>query len=154
MAIPKTVTRAAILVKRGTRKELVAGGTITPGHLIMINSAGKYVVHGTAKGRALKCFADIADHNGKGLDDNYVANDLVMGEIVDSGAEVNALLAASATAVVIGAQLESAGDGTLRNITADNTTGPVFGGYPIAIALEAVDNSGGGTPARIRVLVL
>lgn len=156
MAIPKVTPRTILLVGKelSTMKELAAGGTITPGHLVSINSAGKWVVHPTAKGRAMKAFAVEADLNGKGIDDNYVANDNVYVWIVPPGAEINALLAAAATAVTVGAFLESAGDGTLRILTADNTTGPVFGGYPIAQALEAVDNSGGGTPARLKVIVL
>lgn len=119
MAIPKTITRAIILKERGVRKELIAGGTITPGHLIAINSAGKFVVHPTAGGRALTCFADMQDHNGKGIDDDYVVNDFVMGEIVHAGAEVNALLAANAAAVAVGDYLESAGDGTLKLFAAN-----------------------------------
>lgn len=156
MAIPKTAPRTILLVGKeySIMKELIAAGTITPGHLVAINSAGKWAVHGTAKGRAMKAFAAEADLIGKGIDDNYVANDNVYVWIVPAGAEINALVAASATAITVGALLESAGDGTLRVLTADNTTGPVFGGYPIAQALEAVDNSGGATPARIKVIVL
>lgn len=159
MAIPKTVTRAVILKGRGVRLELVAAGTITPGHLIAVDSNGKYAVHGTAKGAAAPIFADIRDYEGKGIDDNYSANDFVQGEIVTSGAEVNALVAASASAIAKGDLLESAGDGTLRKRTADSQSGTTpfavtVGGVAIAVALEAVDNSAGATPVRIRALII
>jgi hypothetical protein len=55
------------------------------------------------------------------------------------------MVAAAAAAIAIGAYLEYAGDGTLKVWAA---------GTRIAQALEAVDNSAGGAPARIRVEIL
>lgn len=160
MAIPKTAPRTVILVGKElcTMKELVAGGTITPGHLVSIASTGKYVVHPTAKGRTPAIFAAEADLVGKGIDDNYVANDNVYAWACPAGVEVNALVAAAAAAIVIGDKLESAGDGTLRKVTAESqlTSGNytyTSAGNVIATALEALDNSGGGSAARLKVLI-
>lgn len=146
------------------RKELEAGGAVTPGHLVMLASSGKGVVHNAAKARAQRMFAierELEDHESGGspvvgapIDIAYASGDRLLLAVCSAGCEVYALLAAGATAVTKGALLESAGDGTLRVLTADNTTGPVFGGYPIAVALEAVDNSGGANPARIIVETL
>jgi len=84
---------------------------------------------------------------GKDIDTAYATNDLCQVEHFDSGDWVLAKLAANATAVLEGDKLESAGDGTLRRTTAD------YEDF-IAIALEAVDNSSGGTETFIKVAVV
>jgi hypothetical protein len=148
MAIPKTTPRTILLVGKEhcIMKELVAAGTITPGHLVTITSAGKWAVHGTAGGNpGYKAFAVEADLNGKGIDDNYVANDWAYAWFTQPGVEINALVAAAATAIAVGDYLESAGNGTLRKLAS---------GTPVAQALQAVDNSGGGSSVRIQALVL
>lgn len=145
-----------ILLKgRGCRLELEAGGAITPGHLLKRNSDGKLVVHPSAKMRASALFAVENDLVGEGIDDAYASGDFVQAEYLHAGDEVYALVAASATAITQGALLESAGDGTLRLIT-DFTDAEIdaIGGGAIAEALEAVDNSAGITPARIKVVIL
>jgi hypothetical protein len=44
-----------ILLKgRGIRMEGPAGGSITPGHLVTVNSSGQIVVHNNAGGAALR----------------------------------------------------------------------------------------------------
>lgn len=148
MAIPKTAPRTIMLVGKelSLMKELVAAGTITPGHLLAINSAGKYVVHPTAGLRVPAIFAQENDYNGKGIDDNYVANDWVQAWVCGRGAEVNGLVAAAAPAIAVGDYLASAGDGTLKK-----TTTPA---EYIGQALEAVDNSAGGGVVRIKAIVL
>lgn len=147
MAIPKVNPRTIILVGKETaiQKELIAGGTITPGHLVAINSAGKWVVHPTAGGDAIRAFAVEYDINGKGIDDNYVANDWCLAMIVRGGSEVNALVAAAAPAIAVGDYLESAGNGTVRKFT----TGKIIGQ-----ALQAVDNSGGGSSVRLQMITI
>jgi hypothetical protein len=161
MAIPKTAPRKIVLVgsEHRIRKELIAGGTITPGHLVAINSAGKYVVHPTAKGHAAPIFAVENDLNGKGIDDNYVANDWVQADILQVGSEVNAIVAAGAAAITAGDYLESAGNGTLRKATAfsqlgSDTYAVTTAGIIVAQALETLDNSGGSDPARLKVMVV
>ena len=148
MAIPKVTTRAVLLVGKEhcQVKELIAAGTITPGHILAITSAGKYAVHPTAGGRWGGAVADMADYNGKGIDDNYVANDNVFAWNVVRGCEINGLVAATAPAIAVGDYLASAGDGTLKK----STTPAEY----IAQALVAVDNSAGGTPARILAIII
>lgn len=159
--VPKLITRAAILKgkEQSQMKELIAAGAITPGHLLAITSAGKYVVHGTAKGYAATIFADMNSLIGKGLDDAYAANDFVQGWFLARGSEVNALVAAGAAAIAVGDYLESAGDGTLRKKTSESQLGSgtytyTSEGHAVAIALVAVDNSGGGSAVRLPALVI
>lgn len=174
-----------IVIKgRGLRKEALAAGAITPGHLVKYNSAGKFVVQATASGVVAKRFAVEQELAGTDIDTAYASGDTVFAEVVQSGSEVYALVAASAAAIVVGDLLVSAGDGTLKKavdltaaagtavttgIIADVGASPTqttinngfatvaaLGNYAgaIAVALEAVDNSGGGTAARILVEVL
>jgi hypothetical protein len=165
----KTAPETILLKGRGFRKEKVAGGTITPGHLVASNSSDQLVVHATAAGHAQAMFAVEAEHlsalggtgyntSGGTIDDNYSSGDFVQSEILDAGCHVYALVAAAASAIVIGDALESAGDGTLRKRTpfSQNGSAPydvTEAGWVVAYALEAVDNSGGGAPARIKVEV-
>jgi len=87
---------------------------------------------------------------GLGIDDNYVANDLVQVEHFKPGDWVLATLAAAAAKVFEGEFLESAGDGTLRLVGGDYAEGA----SAIAQAMETVDNSGGGTVTRIMVAIV
>ena len=103
------------------------------------------IVHATAAGAAAPLFAVENDILGKTINDAYAANDYVQAEYLPPGSEVLALVAAAASAIVIGNLLESAGNGTLR-IRGSGTA--------VAQALEAVDNSGGGSAARIKVVLL
>jgi hypothetical protein len=139
----KTITRTILLKGRGYRMERAAGGTIKPGSLVQLTSTNTLVVAATA---LLKyaTFAVEDDHNGKDIDTNYVVNDYVQAETLTAGCEVNALLAAAATAIVVGSQLEAAADGTVRLRTT---------GIQIGVALEAVDNSAGGTQVRLRIML-
>jgi hypothetical protein len=179
--MPNTI----VLKGRPTRKEEIAGGAITPGHLIMRNSDGEFVVHGTAGQRAQPIFAGEDEMQGKDIDEAYAENDRVLGWYAHSGCEIYALVPAGAAAIVVGNPLESAGDGTLRLAagltdssggTANTTVQAIGGSYTqaevannfadvtaainrgrasmIAVALEAVDNSGGASPARIRVEII
>lgn len=149
------------------RKEGIADSAITPGHLVALATDGKFDVHGTAKGRCQAAFAierELENYNngapvaGTPIDRAYAQNDLLLYAVCAPGCEVYALLAAGATAVTKGAALESAGDGTLRvktaasQLTSGNYTFTTEG-HVVAFAMEAVDNSGGGSPARIIVEV-
>lgn len=131
----------------GITKEGNAGGTITPGHLVMRNTtASQFVVQtATATGVVLPAFALEADFVGKGVDTNYTTGLRLQVLYPQKGAEIYALVPAAASAIVIGNFLQSAGDGTVVL----RTTGQVVG-----VALEAINNSGGGTPVRIRMEVL
>ena len=145
-------------------KEGLANAAITPGHLVERMSTGKIRVHATAGGNAMKMFAVEMDMVGDDIDTDYAANDTVRFVVARRGDEINALLAISATAVVIGSLVESAGDGTIRLHTAP-TQAVAEGGSasytiapkvlaPIGICMEAVDNSGGSAVARVRIEIL
>lgn len=144
-----------VLVKGdGVGKEGVAGGAITPGHLVIRNSSNAIVVHGTAAANAAPSFARENEVVGMNIDAAYATNDQVLYTHCWPGAEVYALVAASAAAIVIGDYLESAGDGTLRVLTTDAATDDTQRASVVARAVEAVDNSGGGSPARILVEIV
>jgi hypothetical protein len=140
-----TEPRTILLKGDPERMERVAGGTITPGALVKLNSSNQLVVHSTAGGNTNTIFALENELFGKGIDDNYSANDYVQAGEFDGDDHVLAYVAASAAAIVIGDQVESAGDGSVR-IRSSGTT--------IGTALEAVDNSGNGASiARLRIAV-
>lgn len=161
-ATPNTI----LLKGDGLFKEAPAAGTITPGHLVQRNSSGNIVVHATASGNAQPAFAVENDIMGLGCTDNYTttANKQVHFVIPERGAEIWALVPAAAAAIVIGDLLDSNGDGTLKKYTAPSQAVAEGGAAsytiapkvlaPVAMAIEAVDNSAGGTVARIKVEVL
>lgn len=140
--------RTIVLKGRDMRyEEGRAGGAITPGHLIMLTSAGDYTVDGTA-GATDELTVAIEDSlRGKTIDDAYADDDLIRFVILRPGDVFLALLPASATAVVIGDNLIRNGDGCLKKTTGSPT-------QVVAVALEAVDNSAGGTVARIKCRVI
>lgn len=135
----------------GIRKEGIASGTIKPGHLIEFGGANDLQVHSTAAATARKAFAVENDLIGNGIDDNYTVGEQVQYEVYASGAEVYALVAASAAAIEKGDPLQSAGNGTLRIQSTDAATDDTQRNSLVAYALEDVDNSAGGSVARIRV---
>jgi hypothetical protein len=134
----------------GHVKEAVAAAAITPGHLIQRTSANAYQKHGTAEGDAFPIFAMEQDYVGSDIDTAYASGDRVSALYCEKGTEVYALLPAAAAAVVIGDELVSNGDGTLKKVT---SAAVAVGNLRrvVALALEAVDNSGGGAAVRIRV---
>lgn len=116
-----------------------AGEAITPGHLVKGTTS---ILKQTATAGKLPArFALEREEMGKGIDVAYASGDVVKVGHFGPGERVYALIGV-VTAAADGLA-ESAGDGTLRNVTT---------GVPIARYLEAVTN-GAGT-ARIRVEIL
>jgi hypothetical protein len=139
-----------------TIDEAVADATITPGDLIKRTSTG-VIRHATAAGNAMQIFAINSASQNRGIDSDYVAAEIVPFVIAESGTVINARVAAAATAIAVGDFLESAGNGTLRKHVAQsvNEAGSasiytIQVAAIVGIALEAIDNSGGGTAVRIR----
>lgn len=135
------------------RKEGIAGGAIIPGQTVILGSNGKFTA-GPAAGaspakktllvaieRELENYNNGAPVAGSPIDRAYADGDRLLYAALPTGCEWYATLAASAAAIVKGDSLENNG-GHLRKAT----TGEV-----VAVALEAVDNSGGGSVARIIV---
>lgn len=147
MLIPSTPTPNTILLKGALSRryeEGRAGGTIKPGHLIALNSSGNLIVHPTAGGVCTPVSVAIEDGiQGKTIDDAYAATDLVRYVIPQNGDVLYMLLKAGENAPAGGITI-SAGDGTVKNTTGTPT------GY-VGRYDEAVDNSGGSDPVRIRV---
>lgn len=131
-----------------TQLEALAGATITPGMLVIEQSDATDTVepHGVEGGGGNPSFARELYEVGNTIDDNYASGETVIYYTFQPGAKVYALLAAGAVAVTKGANLTSAGDGTLQ--VAAN------GDIVIAQATEAVDNSGESETARIRVNIV
>lgn len=138
---PKCVLIRGSMTPHTERK--AAEGVITPGHLLMFDSQGRFKVHDTAAGAAATVFARENSMVGKSIDDTYVQNDTVPAWHCRSGDWVYALLDTGQN-VAAGALLNSAGDGSLQSGSTN----------AIARALEAVNNSGGAAHARIRVEIL
>jgi len=130
-----------------------AGSAIVPGMLIEELAAGTVQEHSTAAGNAQKLFALSDLSNAGDIDTAYAAGALVRYGAAHSGQEVYALLAANAAAIVKGDPLESDGDGTLRVQTTAAATADTERDSVVGYALEAVDNSAGGTTVRIKVRV-
>lgn len=137
----------------GIYKEATAGGAITPGHLIVVNSSNAAVVHAGAEANAYPAFAAEQDVVGKDISDAYTSGDRVQYVIPQRGSEIYALVPAAAAAIVIGDELVSNGDGTLKKVTTAAVT-TLNLRRVVARAVEAVDNSGGGAPARIKVEIV
>ena len=136
------------------RKERVAAEAITPGHLIDINSADKVIKHAGAAKTASATFAIENEVFGKGINIAYAADDNVLYGVFNAGDEVYALVAASASAIVIGDELESAGNGTVRKIATDTVTSQDERTSVVGRALQAVDNSAGGSSVRLLIEVV
>jgi hypothetical protein len=150
--VPSTIT----LKGEGIQKEDVAHATITPGDLVervVVSTVTGVRRHSVAATSAQKMFALEFIEIGRGIDDNYSAGERCLYSHFHSGEEVLARVAAGATAITVGARLESAGDGTLRIASADAATDTAQRDAIVAYAKEAIDNSAGATPVRIRVMV-
>jgi hypothetical protein len=132
--------------------EAVAAGTITPGHLIYLDTAGKFAVHNVAAGVCVPMFAREHEYDGGGIADTYLVNETVYGSIGESGDEFYAFLA-TANNAAIGSILESNGDGTFRLTTHAVTSATTAAAWPVAVALEALNNAS-GSAQRIKVRVL
>lgn len=126
---------------------------IVPGMLLERNTDGDYVSHVGAGLNAQKLFALENHADAGGILDAYSDNDTVRALYAQRGDLINASLADSAAAIVIGDALESSGDGHLRVATADAATDTAQRDSIVAYAAEAVDNSSGPAGTRIQVEV-
>lgn len=141
-------------------EEMVANATITPGHLVELMTTNKIRAHSTAGGNAVPMFALEDELQGKGIDNNYSANDKVQVWIPNRGDIVNAILKDGQN-VAIGDFLESAGDGTLQKHVADAADSDdaivVYSAQIVGVAVEALNMSGstGEDPSpRIAVRII
>jgi len=147
------VAKTILLKGDSELKEAPASGIMTPGHLIARDVNGAVKVHAVAAGNAQTMFARENELAGTGIDVDYAIGENASFLIAERGSEVNSLIAAGAPAIVIGDKLESAGDGTLRKVLVSAATSDAQRKSIIGEALEAVDNSAGATPARLKMEV-
>jgi len=144
------VSRTATIVLRGDAddiKQRVAGGTITPGHFVVRNSSDQVIVNATDAGIVMPAVAIEKSWAGMGIDTDYVSGEVVTYNTPDSGDEINALLAAGAAAIAQGDPVCLSNDGTVRKFSSGVDSDAALIGF----ALEAVDNSGGGSTARLKI---
>lgn len=126
---PKTVKIAGM----GCYKEGIAGGTITPGMLLAYQADGTLIAHAMAGDNALPYFALEYDLTGRGIDDDYAADDQVIFEAGYPGAQYYAWIA-DGEVISFNDPLASNGDGTLRAAAA--------GELIVAYAREAASPAG------------
>jgi hypothetical protein len=114
--------------------EFAAGGTILPGHLLLLGSGNTVTAGpGAAAANLNPMFALEDELQGKGIDSAYISGDKVQCWIPGRGDVVNAVLKDGAI-IVIGDFLEAGANGLLQKYTS---------GKAVAQALEALDLSGG-----------
>jgi len=103
--------------------EYTAGGAITPGHNVRLNSDGAVIVNATAGGPTPALFAVEDELQGKTTRDAYASGDKVQVWAVQPGEEVLAIID-SGLDPDIGALLEPSTDGQLR--AADSGTNVLY----------------------------
>lgn len=145
-------TRKVIHVKARQEvmnEERAAAATITPGMLIERTSSDTVQAHSTAGGNQDRTFALEDTGQGNGIDDDYSSGDRVQFCYMSPGDIVNAILK-DGEDIAIGDRLESAGDGTLQEHTADSValssaeagSLSVLPNQIVGVAEEALDLSG------------
>lgn len=136
----------------GLHEEYNANESIIPGHLIEVMSTSKVKKNAGASIPCRKLFALEEGQIGRTIDTPYVstsgsgAGDVVRCHQALPGHLVNGFCPASATALVKGDKVKSNGDGTMVKITASTD-------FVIGLVEEAVDNSAGGSAARVKVRI-
>jgi len=140
-------------------EEITAGGAITPGMLLELDSSGEVVAHNSAGENALPMFALENELEGKGIDDAYEEDDKVQVWIPYRGDMVYAILEDGEN-VSIGDFVESAGNGNVQKHvpdveSADSNQVVDFTAYSnqiVGVAVEAVDleASSGGESSGIQ----
>jgi hypothetical protein len=142
-----TTPTAVALTQPQRHKEFFANAALSPGHVMELLSTGKVQKNTAVTKNLPKLIATEKEYSGGSITDAYATDDTVIVGVFNSGAEVTLRLAAAATAVVVGDRLIPVTGGTVGKIV--TATDPVF-----AMALEAVDNSAGGSEALIRCILL
>lgn len=145
-----------VVVKGGDDyREADAAESITPGHIISLNSSSKAVKQASSTiGRQVNVAIENTwtnsatiggTANGPVRDVPYAVNDRVVYMPLENGDQFLGFVAAGAAAVALNAyvKIDPANAGCVLTATA--------GDKVVGIARQAVDNSGGASLARIRV---
>lgn len=128
------------------RDEYPASAAVEPGELVE-QSGGEVAPHATADGAAESAFALEDRDMGRTIDDTYAAGENVHVGYPANGTLIPNAWLAAAENVTAGTRLVSAGNGALAAY--DDVNSPEA--QVVAVAEEAVDNSGGGSAVRIEV---
>ena len=149
----------AVVVRGGDNaiyEEKAAGGIITPGQLVELNSSLAVVRHNTAGATQYAMIANIDFSLGsRDIDVDYASGEQVQLVNARRGMIINMLLADGQSATKGTSFLESAGDGDLQVHSADSGAAPVVGNQIVGVALETLDlsDSSAADPASRRILV-
>ena len=140
-----------ILKGHALNKEGVCTETMLPGHFVVSipsdnEQTGSLAFPATAGAVAQGIMREY-DIEGQGVTDAYAANDIGLYAVMSKGSEVLARVAAGAAAIAAGAPLRVQTDGTVLTATVGTH-------HVVATAMEAVDNSGGGTEVFIKVEIV
>ena len=131
-------------------EEYTAGGTITPGMLINLNSAGSVIAHAIAEVPCVVMLAEEDALQGNEVGDNYTTSSKkVMCIIPAMGSVVNCLCASGET-LAIGDYLTSGGDGTF--IKAEAATSGSLNAGAIVQCLETCGTLAANTLVACRVM--
>lgn len=145
-------------------REGIATVAVTPGMLLQVGARTAAAVaaqdnrilsvapHATAGGDGTAAFAREPDIFGGSIDTVYAIGDTVLYSEFRKGDMVYAFLEDEAN-VAVGALLQSNGAGAFEPVAA-GTPGTAFPGHALVRAMEAVNNTGGTGPVRIKVEVL
>lgn len=157
------------------KSNLEADGPITPGQIVEFTGVDSSAANDVFLGQrystsAEKCMVRVAlelAKTGKTIDDDYADGEYGESRVFESGEEFYGLVFDGANAAGTGTDLAAnadvalgdrlvvyAGAGEAGNLRALDTANGDAEGAAIVEAKEAVDNSTGSTPARIRVEVL
>jgi hypothetical protein len=109
--------------------EAVAVAGITPGMLLEMTAAAKVQAHSTAGGRCERLIAQEDALQGRGVDTDYSADEIVAVAIAEPGSVFNMLMALGETGSP-GEEVVSGGDGTVilaSNLASDALNKQVVG---------------------------
>lgn len=136
--------RTIDLLGLGLQKEALAGGIITPGHLLQREANGNVVVHATAAGNQGRLVAVEDGLQGRTIADDYASGETTQFRVMPPGSEANML---SSAAIAQGAYVESAGDGRVRPLSSSAATSEAQRHSVIGVAQETT----GGADERVIV---
>lgn len=116
-----TAANQVLLKFKGHYDEAVAVAACSPGHLLLMDSAGKVKKHNVYGGRAERIWAYEDANQGRLITDAYSINDVVFFGRCLPGDRIAARIPANAAAIAIGDTLVSNGDGTIVKNTGGNS---------------------------------
>lgn len=140
-------------------REFIASEILTPGELVEFGGSDDIQPHSTADVNAAPMFVrEQRENAGAGIDDDIAAQDTATAVFPRTGEKVFAWLDAGEN-VARGDFLSSQGNGNLgaeaNTVDPTSTTAEdVEGEAAVAVAAEAVDNSGSTTRTRIEVIIV